>query len=238
MNKPRATVICSIYNGEKFLHQFLQNILNQNCIDEIEILLLDADSTDSTSNIINEYQHNSIIYKKLPERISVTDTLNAGINLSNSNILSIWNVDDRRSNFSLKKQIEYMENNILCDISYGYVAWSFKENESFEDNSLKDIYPCEIVTPESMMINNSPHCLPVWRKIIHTKFGYFDNNYPTASDFEFWLRCLSNGARFDKIYEIVGSYYYNPNGLSTNDQSSNQKEFQMIKEKYKYLLNK
>ena len=142
MNKPRATVICSIYNGEKFLHQFLQNILNQNCIDEIEILLLDADSTDSTSNIINEYQHNSIIYKKLPERISVTDTLNAGINLSNSNILSIWNVDDRRSNFSLKKQIEYMENNILCDISYGYVAWSFKENESFEDNSLKDIYPC------------------------------------------------------------------------------------------------
>jgi glycosyltransferase involved in cell wall biosynthesis len=238
MKKPRATLICSIYNGEKFLHQFLQNILNQDCIEEIEVLLIDANSTDSTSNIISEYKHSSIIYKKLAERLPVTDTLNIGINLSNSDIVSIWNVDDRRSNFSFKKQIEYIENNPLCDICYGYVAWSFKENESFEENSLNDIYPCEIVTPESMMTCNSPHCLPVWRKNIHTKFGYFDNNYPTASDYDFWLRCLDNGARFDKIDEIVGSYYYNPNGLSTNSQSSNLIEAEIIREKYKYLLNK
>jgi len=70
---------------------------------------------------------------------------------------------------------------------------------------------------------------------IHTKLGYFDNSYPTASDFDFWLRCLSQDVRFDKIYEIVGSYYYNPNGLSTNNQSSNLKESEIIKEKYKYV---
>jgi glycosyltransferase involved in cell wall biosynthesis len=234
-DNPRATIISSIYNGEKFLDQFLQNVLSQNCIEEIEVFLLDANSTDSTAEIISNYQHDNIFYKKLPERKSVTDTLNMGIGKANSEILTIWNIDDRRSNLSLKKQVEYMENNPECDICYGYAAWSFKENESFEDNNLKDIYPCEIVTPESMMKNNSPHCLPVWRKNIHSKFGYFDKSYPTASDYDFWLRCLTGGARFDKIYEIIGSYYYNPRGLSTCGSSTNQKESEEIKQKYTTL---
>lgn len=233
---PRASVIVSIYNGEKFLHGFLENLLQQTCLNDIEVLLLDAQSTDNTKNIIDEYEHSSIKYSLLDKKYSIYETWNIGVDRSNSEILTNWNIDDRRKFNSLETQISYMENNPSCDVCYGHVAWSFKENEKFEENNLLDIYPCYNVTMETMMVNNSPHCMPMWRKNLHRKFDYFDSRYATAADFDFWMRCLWGGANFSKLYEIVGLYYYNPNGLSTNAQSTNMQEGESIKQKYKHLI--
>lgn len=237
MNQPRASILTSIYNGEKFLDGFLQNVISQTFINQVEVLLLDAKSTDSSESIIKKYKHPSLKYVKLDKKYSIYETWNIGINLSKSDILTNWNTDDRRKNNSIETQTIYMENNIDCDICYGYVAWSFKENESFDENNLSEIYPCFNVSLETMIKNNSPHCMPFWRKSLHDKFGLFDTNYPTAADFEFWMKCLYGGSKFNKIHDIVGSYYYNPNGLSTNSQSSNIKEGSEIKEKYIKLFN-
>ena len=233
---PRLSVIVSIYNGEKFLQQFLQNVVNQTCINDIEVLLLDAQSTDNTKNIIEQFNHPSLIYHLLDKKYSIYETWNIGISLSKSNFLTNWNIDDRRKNSSLESQILYMENNPLCDVCYGYIAWSFKENEKFEENNLTNLYPCYDVTAETMMENNSPHCMPLWRKKLHDKFGFFNTEYATAADFDFWMRCLEGGVNFQKIYEIVGLYYYNPNGLSTHMKSTNMQEGVIIKEKFKHLL--
>jgi len=233
----QASIITSIYNGEKFLRGFLDNVLSQTCINSIEVLLLDACSTDSTPDIIKEYNHPSLKYHKLESRLPITDTMNYAIDLSSTDILSFWNVDDRRDNTSLDLQIEYLNNNLNCDICYGYVAWSFIENQTFEENDLSQIYPCLDVSIESLMINNSPNCLPLWRKKLHKELGYFDTDFGTASDYEFWMRCASNNKKFGKFYRIVGSYYYNPEGLSTNSNSSNASESELIKSKYKHFLN-
>jgi len=237
MKTPRASILTSIYNGQKFLHGFLENAISQTFIDEVEILLLDAYSSDNSEKIILEYKHPSLIYKKLDKKYSIYETWNIGVGLSKSSILSNWNIDDRRKNNSIETQTRYMENNPLCDVCYGYLAWSFKPNETFEQNSLTDVYPCFNASLQTMIENNSPHCMPFWRKSLHDKFGLFDTSYPTAADFEFWMRSLYNGARFDKIQDIVGSYYYNPNGLSTNSQSLNIKEGSEIKQKYLNLFN-
>lgn len=237
MKNPRASIITSIYNGEKFLEGFLQNVISQTFLDKIELLLLDANSSDESEQIIKKYKHPSLKYTKLDKKYSIYETWNIGVKLANSEILSNWNIDDRRKNNSIETQTVYMENNLSCDVCYGYVAWSFKENETFDQNSLDKIYPCFDVSLETMLRNNSPHCMPFWRKNLHDKFGFFDTKYPTAADFDFWMKCLYNGSRFDKIYDIVGSYYYNPSGLSTSSQSSNIAEGSEIKQKYIKLFN-
>lgn len=233
---PRASVIVSIYNGEKFLDGFLENVLQQTCLDDIEVLLLDAQSNDSSKSIIDKYKHPKIRYTLLDKRYSIYETWNIGINMSESEILTNWNIDDRRKFNSLETQLTFMENNPSYDVCYGHVAWSFKPNEKFEENHLMDIYPCHDTNIATMMLNNSPHCMPFWRKELHRKFGYFDTQYQTAADFDFWMRCLRGKAKFQKLYEIVGLYYYNPNGLSTSAQSTNMQEGESIKQKYKNLI--
>jgi glycosyltransferase involved in cell wall biosynthesis len=232
---PRLSVIVSIYNGEKFLEQFLQNVLNQSCIDDIEVLLLDAQSTDSTKKIIENFKHDSLKYILLDKKYSIYETWNIAVKMAKSDLVSNWNIDDRRKNSSLETQISFMEQNLNCDVCYGYIAWSFKENEKFEENNLINLYPCYDVNFKTMMENNSPHCMPLWRKNLHDKFGLFDISYETAADFDFWMKCLEGKSVFNKLYEVIGLYYYNPNGLSTSMKSTNMQEGALIKQKYKHL---
>lgn len=233
---PRLTIIVSIYNAEKYIRGFLNNLMEQTILADCQVLLLDAQSTDSTAAIIAEYNHPSLEYILLQDRLSIYETWNKGVALSKAPILTNWNTDDRRKFDSLESQLLFLENNPSSDVCYGYTAWSTVPNEKFEQNNLLNLYPCYEVTVQSMMENNSPHCMPMWRKSLHDKFGLFDLEYPTAADFDFWMRCSEGGAKFSRLFEIVGLYYYNPNGLSTNSQSSNMREGAKIKEKFKHLL--
>lgn len=233
---PRLTIIVSIYNAEKYIRGFLDNLMEQTILADCQVLLLDAQSTDSTAAIIAEYNHSSLEYILLQDRLSIYETWNKGVALSKAPILTNWNTDDRRKFDSLESQLLFLENNPSSDVCYGYTAWSTVPNEKFEQNNLLNLYPCYEVTAQSMMENNSPHCMPMWRKSLHEKFGLFDLEYPTAADFDFWMRCLEGGAKFSRLFEIVGLYYYNPQGLSTNSQSSNMREGAKIKENFKHLL--
>lgn len=236
IENPRLSVIVSLYNAEKFIRGFMDNVMEQDGLDHMQILLLDAQSTDNTAKIIHSYNHPSLDYVMLRDKLSIYETWNRGVALSNAPLITNWNADDRRKFNSLQTQLSFMENNPEIDVCYGHVAWSYKANEKFDEANIYDLYPCYDVSAETMMENNSPHCMPMWRKSLHDRFGLFDITYPTAADFDFWMRCLEGGAKFQKLYETVGLYYYNPNGLSTNSRSSNMIEGAKIKEKYKHLL--
>ena len=54
MNK--LSVIIPVYNGEKYLRKCLDSVVNQSIgIDNIEVIIVNDNSTDNSLNIINEY---------------------------------------------------------------------------------------------------------------------------------------------------------------------------------------
>ena len=231
--KYKASVITSIFNSELFIEGFLENVLEQEDLSSFEILLLNAQSTDRTEELILKHDlPPNVIYKKLDKKYSIYETWNIGVRLSSSDILTNWNADDRKASDALKKHSSYMVNNPDCDVSYGYVGWSVTPTETFQENGLSKIYPCEEAAPRFLLGHNSPHNMPFWRKKLHEKYGYFDTQWPTAADHEFWLRCHHNGATFHKINEILGLYYYNPEGLSTHAETSNMQEGAKIRSLY------
>jgi hypothetical protein len=61
--------------------------------------------------------------------------------------------------------------------------------------------------------------MPLWKKSLHDRFGYFDENYKTAADGDFWLRCAVGGATIKMVNHPVGLYYENPTGRSTNPET-------------------
>ena len=74
-----------------------------------------------------------------------------------------------------------------------------------------------------MLRGNLPHNNPMWRKNLHETFGYFREDYKSASDWEFWLRCVFGGSKFKKLQDTLGIYYFNPNGMSTNKDNEEWK---------------
>ena len=80
-----------------------------------------------------------------------------------------------------------------------------------------------------------PHASPMWKRSLHDDAGKFDDTFKSAGDWEMWLRAASKGKKFKKIPNVLGLYYFNPKGISTNPDnfSWKQAEEKKVFEKYK-----
>ena len=77
-NNPKVSVIVPVYNVEQYLEECVQSILSQT-YQNIEIVLVDDGSTDSSPEILEEYR------KKYPELIQVVHTDNQGLGAASNN---------------------------------------------------------------------------------------------------------------------------------------------------------
>ena len=230
----RISVLTSIYKSSEFLFDFLLDAKRQSIFNQIEFLLLDANEDNADYKIIEPFLfHKNFKYKKIG-KCNVYEAWNIGIELSSAPILTNWNTDDRRSYNSLDIQASYLEKNPEVDLCYGNLKISNNPNEIFEHCNSNKYWPCYEGTLENQLKHNSPHCLPVWRKDIHGRFGKFDTNYFCVADYDMWFRILQGGGKLKYIRDIVGVYYENPNSISRNPLNYQKaiKEVIEIKKKY------
>jgi len=234
---PKVSVISTYKNAGVFIDNFLLDIQRQTVFSECEFLFIDDSSQDGESEKIKA------LSKKFPENIKLIFNegnlgglyrgWNIGIRESKAKYITNWNLDDRRTKDSIEKQLNCIEDGY--DVVYGKTLITLKKNEFPEDCKSTAIFPCgQVSSLSDLLANNSPHCLPMWRKSIHEKIGYFDVEYSVCADYEMWLRAITNGFSFKMIDSVIGSYYRNPNGLSSGRDGYKKglEEISRIKEKY------
>lgn len=240
MENYKCSLFCSLYNGEKFIQGYVEDMLKQSIFSDIEFIFLDCASPGNEKDYIlpltNKYSN--IIYHRLNSDPGLYAAWNIAIKMCSSDIIGNWNVDDRKSINSTEILYKCFERESNLDLVYGLTYISLKENEKYEDNDYSMIYPCLPHSLENLLLNNSPHCMPLWKKSLHDRFGYFDENYKTASDGDMWLRSCVGGAKIKLVNHPVGLYYHNPNGRSTDPKTLAEMvaEVQTMRQKYtKYL---
>ena len=72
MNKKKIEVLLSTYNGEKYLREQIDSILNQKGSHQIDLVVRDDGSSDGTIAILKSYE------EKYPERVTVNFEKNIG----------------------------------------------------------------------------------------------------------------------------------------------------------------
>jgi hypothetical protein len=213
-----VSAIASLYKGRRYIERFLQNITTQTIFDRSELIILDADSPEGEEQIIAEYQKTfpNIVYKRINHRIGVYDAWNVGMEISRGRYLTNTNIDDLRRRDSFELQASTLDRYEFIDVVYQDFFYTLDDSLSFDDIEkfgFKSELP--IITPHSLLKFNSPHNAPMWRRALHDQLGLFDTSYKSAGDWEFWLRCLSNGKTFLKINTPHIAYFQNPQGIST-----------------------
>lgn len=95
-NKPLISIIVSIYNGEKRLNQCIDSLVYQT-YENIEIILVDKESTDASKEIENCYQ------KQFPDKVKVFNIAysenaaagrNYGISVARGDYIAFCDADD------------------------------------------------------------------------------------------------------------------------------------------------
>lgn len=94
-NKIKVSIICSAYNREKYLQQCVESILSQTLTD-IELILIDNGSTDSTPDIVDEFakKDTRVIPIHNPLGSTYGQALNQGISLAKGDYIGIVESDD------------------------------------------------------------------------------------------------------------------------------------------------
>jgi len=239
---PRISIMTSVYDGDEFIRPFLEDITRQTIFEEkCELILINANSPGNEEAVINEYLEkypNNIVYKKLDADPGIYGTWNYALDFATGEYVTNANLDDRKAVDSLEKHARTLFINPDVDLVYADSFITDKPNETFENNSSGGRrYNFEGFSKESMLKGNQPHNNPMWRKSLHEKNGLFDDEYKSAGDWEFFLRCTFRAAKFKKIQQVLGLYYFNPKGISTDPGNNNWKikEELSIYKKYQKL---
>ena len=238
---PKISIITSVYDGDEYIRPFMEDITRQTIFKEkCELIIINANSPGNEEEIILEYQEkypDNIVYKKLDEDPGIYSTWNVGIEMSTGEYITNANLDDRKAAHSIERHAAELSSNEDVDLVYADMLITDQPNELYENNNSNGRrYNFPPFSLENLKMVNMPHASPMWRKEIHDKYGKFDDKYKSAGDWEMWLRAASQGSRFKKIEnEILGLYYFNPTGISTNPDNFGwkQKEEEEVYERYK-----
>ncbi len=240
--KPRVSIITSVYKGDDFIEDFLKDITLQTIFNECELLLINAASPGNEEPTIQKYcaQYPNIRYIKLEKDPGIYGVWNIGVRQSKAPYLANANLDDRRAYNQLEIHVRELESNPKIDLVYSGYLTTYTPNETFAHNTYKFITQPWAFSPKNMF-KCLPGPMPVWRKSMHKDHGMFSEIFYSSGDWEMWLRAIAGGSQFKKIPGFYGLYYHNPVGISTdNDKKKSDRrnlENDFIIKQYNYLWN-
>jgi len=113
MNKkdqPLVSIGIPVYNGENYIREAIDSILNQT-YDNIEIIISDNASTDSTQKICESYVQSDarIKYKRFEENQGAAKNFNNTFDLANGKYFKWASHDDHMESTYIEKCVDYLE---------------------------------------------------------------------------------------------------------------------------------
>lgn len=234
---PKVSTITSVFNAGEYLPGLLQDLEKQTLFraDKVETVFIHPKNSKDFAleeKLISDFKEkhgDKVIYKQLEKDLGVYDCWNVGIKTSTGDYITNANCDDRKHEQSLEKHARELYLNSDIDLVYSDSFITHKSNEIFEKNTSDGKrYNFEQPSVESMLRGNQPHNNPMWKRSLHEKNGYFDTQYFSCSDWDYWLKCIFSGAKFKKIDGVWGLYLFNEKGLSTNKETEKEKRKQEL----------
>ncbi len=106
------SVVMSVYNGERYLREAIDSILNQTFTD-FEFIIIDDGSTDDSTEIITSFSDNRIKLIQ-QENKGLAAALNKGIKIARGKYTARMDADDISKPDRFDIQFQYMEENPRC----------------------------------------------------------------------------------------------------------------------------
>ena len=181
----KVSIITVCFNSAETIEDTVKSILGQDYKD-IEYIVVDGDSTDGTLDIIEKYHGRIHKYISEPDN-GVYDAMNKGIRLATGDIIATLNSDDLYANETIVgRMVEFIQTNGL-DAAYGDLAYIDPNNGNHVTRFWKvGEYKRGAFYHGWVM----PHPTFFCRKQVFEKYGYFNEKFQIAADFELMLRFI------------------------------------------------
>jgi len=219
-NNKKISVLTSLYNCETFLRDYLEALANIKGKEQIEVLLLHNAPQEKELAVIAEHlpAFDFVRHIIIPERETLYRTWNRGIQLSEGEYITVWNVDDVRFPDSIIQQAEALDKNPEAAIAYGDIWLSRQYGVCGTKKTNSPVY--NQFTRKEFFLQYHISCFQMWRRSIHSTIGYYDEQFKCIADFDFQIRAAVHFS-FVKTEDPLGIYLSDqPYKLSSNGLQS------------------
>jgi len=227
---PLVTVLMPVYNGEKYLKEAIESVLNQTFRD-FEFLIIDDGSADKSAETIKSFNDARIRLERNETNLGLIKTLNKGLGLAKGKYIARMDCDDISLPKRLSIQVNFMEKHPEIDVCGSWVKVMGLKQEFVNK------YPQNHEEARAYLLFNTPFAHPsvIIRKEVMEKHKLkYDENYKHAEDYELWSRII-NYAKVSNIPKVLLHYRMHDESVSKKNSSaqaenSNRVRIRLLKE--------
>ncbi len=210
-DRPKISVITSVYNDQAYLAQSIESILNQSESD-FEFIIIDDGSTDNSLSIIESYQKKDSRIKLIRnnDNIGLTKSLNKGLHQAQGRYIARQDANDVSLTGRLAKQFNYLESHtdvFLCGSAISFID----DKGHLTPKKQKDyLFSVEGVARALSNQNCFVHSTIFFRNEgieYREKFYY-------AQDYDFYLNLLSQNKKLVNLNEVLVHWRMDPKAIS------------------------
>lgn len=218
-DKPLISIITIVFNGQAYLEQTIQSVLNQT-YDNVEYIIIDGGSTDDTVDTVRKYERVIDYWVSEPDS-GISGAFNKGVITSTGEWLNFMNCGDRFSSANVIQDfVGKIDNN--ADVIFGKV--NVVDNKGSVLLTHGSIFNGKKFARGWMI----PHQSTFHNKFYFQRYGLFDERLKIVMDYELLLRKRSLSAVFiDKTFSNMLD-----GGVGYTEDYLRLKEARMAKKKY------
>lgn len=175
----------SVYNGEPFLVEAIESILNQT-FDNFEFIIINDSSSDSSLDILTSYTDRRIKLINNDTNIGLTKSLNKGLKVASGKYIARMDADDIAYKYRLEKQYNFLEHNN----EIGVLGTQAISNGKFLNYKIKHPTSDYHIKWKLFFSNPIVHPSVMYHKTLIESIGGYNENKLYGQDYDLWVRLI------------------------------------------------
>jgi len=205
---PLVSVVIPVFNGERFLREAVQSVLDQK-YSPIEIIIVDDGSTDGSSAVARSFSE-TVRYLYQANQ-GPAAARNRGIEHAQGSLIAFADADDLWPSEKLEMQLPYLINDAAIEIVMGriqQVRLSKTVNGQTQTEELAE--PAFSVNLGSAVI----------KKSVFERVGLFDESMRYSEDVDWFMRAREAGAAIVTIDAVTLLYRQHEENMTRGKSTS------------------
>ena len=232
--KPLVSIIVNCFNGEKYLEDCLNSILEQT-YKNWELIFWDNHSTDSSKRIFEKFTDKRFKYHLSPRHTFLYEARDLAIRASIGHLIAFCDCDDYWSKEKLEVLVPLFENKNI-GIAYSN-QWIFNEKNKKRRIHTNKVLPKGDISSKIFQGPSVTILTAVIKKeeYFNLRIG-FNKKYQIIGDYDFFVR-ISKKCSFDCTQKPLSTYRIHENMFSKKNRELEINELENWLEETKPLLS-
>jgi len=189
----------SVYNGERYLREAAESILNQTYTD-FEFIIIDDGSRDGTWELLSSFNDPRIRLVCNEKNMGLTQSLNKGIQMSRGDYLARQDADDISTPERLALQMRFLEEHPDVGVLGTWVAYVDEQGQRIGTWATPG---SPLLVSWSLLFGNCiAHPSVIVRRSLLRQGMRYRAEIPYAQDYELWVR-LNTKTRLANLTEVL-----------------------------------